>query len=376
VSYYFPPAGGVAATRVGKLAKYLGRSGWAVRALTAPTRGRVDSSLAADVSEVKVVEVRESHALPSLHGAAWTAALLPILRREARRSDVVLVSGAPFLPLLGASVACGRTPYVADLRDLWAAEPRFGRATRGGARRLVVQRAERLAEAFSLRRAASVLTVAPELAEMLARDHPRLARQVTVVPHGFDPDDFSQPLQNGAGRTQPVLLHAGTMMADERTPALIVETARRVRSAGVPLSVHLLGNFDPRLNQLVDGPIAAGWLTLEAAVDHRLAVSRARAADLLWLEPGPYDFAITGKVYEYLAANVPLIVAARPTNAAARLVAQTGGGIIAGEHPADCANAVLSALAGNTPLHHKSVLNSYSLPSIVERLDDLLERAI
>lgn len=374
VSYYFPPAAGVASTRVAKLAKYLSRRGWDVRALTAETQGVPDESLARDVQNIDTRVVEESRGLPTRHGVAWTAALLPVLRREAATSDVVLVSGAPFLPLVAAALTRRRVPYVADLRDLWAAEPRFGR-TRPGLRRRIGRQAEQFAEHFALQHAAAVVTVAPELAEILTRAHPSLAGRVEVVPHGFDPDDV--PAAVGTpGDALPVLLHTGTMIAGERTPALVVETARNVRRAGVPLTVRLLGSFDERLRDMVDGPVAEGWLTVEQPVDHAQAVAAAASAHVLWLEPGPYDFAITGKVYEYIASGRPVVVAAPPSNAAAKLVARAGGGVSAGGSAGGCAVAVRNALAGDVPTRNLEVIESLSLPHIAEQLDTLLKGVV
>jgi glycosyltransferase involved in cell wall biosynthesis len=370
VSYYFPPAGGVASMRVTKLAKYLARAGWEVRVLTATPRGSVDESLMRDVEGLTTVVIKETRGLPTVHGFSWATAIVPVLRREALDADVVLVSGAPFAPFLAAALAWRRAPYVLDMRDLWADEPRFGR---GGAslRSRVVRLFEGLAERVSLRFAAAVITVAPELAEILVQSHPRLAGQITVVPHGFDPEDV--PNSPAAGTADaPVLLHAGTMLAEERTPALLIETARRVRANGTPLSVRLLGTFDERLRSMVADPVSEGWMIVDAPVDHLEAVVAAASATVLWLEPGPHDFAVTGKIYEYVASGRPIVVAASETNAAARLIRRTGGGILAGDTADSCADAVRRALAGDIPPRDASVIESLSLPRIVERLDELL----
>jgi glycosyltransferase involved in cell wall biosynthesis len=370
VSYYFPPAGGVASTRVAKLAKYLARLGWDVHALSGPPGTPSDASLLRDVRDVATIVVAEHGRLPAVHGLGWVAAILPTLRREAAKADVLLVSGAPFLPFIGATLVRPWAPYVVDARDLWAAEPRFGR-TRGGARRRGALHFEQIAESVSLRRAAAVVTVAPELAAIFKESHPALAERIEVIPHGFDPDDLpaSPPAPD---EEAPSLLHAGTMLVDERTPELIVETARHVRAAGVPLAVRLLGSFDERLRGLVEGPSAEGWLTVEPPVDHAAAVAAAASASVLWLEPGPYDFAVTGKVYEYVASGRPVVVAAPETNAAARIVARAGGGIVAGTDPQACAKAVQAALAGDVPSRDATVIAALSLPHIVERLDEIL----
>jgi glycosyltransferase involved in cell wall biosynthesis len=370
VSYYFPPAAGVASTRVAKLAKYLARLGWQVRAMTAPPPETTDASLVRDTGDVEVIAIEGLRPLPTLHGIAWTTALLPRLWREAEAADVILVSGAPFLPFLAAALVGRRAPYVLDARDLWADEPRFGRDTRVAKRR-AVQRLERIAEATSMKRAAAVVTVAPELADLFAGAHPNLGAQIEVIPHGFDPDDFA--LGHPAVVDTPTLLHAGTMMAGERTPELIIESARLVRSAGIPLHVQLLGRFDERLQDMAEAPRAEGWLSVEPPVDHAAAVAAIENASALWLEPGPYDFAVTGKVYEYLASGRPIVVAADIANAAARVVTRAGGGIVAGDGAASCASAVQAALLGDVPARNAAVMDGFSMPRIAERLDAILQ---
>lgn len=346
ISFHFPPAQGVAPQRVGALVRELRALGW-------------------DVDVVSRAAAAPRRVVPAIQGLDWAAAIRGEARRRARRADVALLSGGPFAPfLLGPSLGI---PYVLDFRDPWSWEPRFDRFRPGSRRRLALV-LERAAERRAIHRAAAVVTVAPEIAAEYERLYPELRGKVHVVRHGFDPGDFAAPSPLTAGGAS-VLLHAGTMLAGDRTPELIVEAARRVRAGGRELRVVLLGAFSPELRSFVRDD----WVEVRERASHADAIAAMRAADVLWLQPGDHSFLITGKIYEYLASRRPIVAAVRDDVSAAALLREVGGGVVVAPEPDAAAHGVVAALAGDVPRVDDSALERLAQPAIVKELSSLLE---
>lgn len=346
VSFHYPPAEGIAPQRVGALVRELGALGW-------------------EVDVVSRHDIGPRRGVPTTQGLDWAVAARPTVRERARQADVVLISGGPFAPfLLGPGLG---SPYVLDFRDPWSWEPRFDRF-RMSARRRVGLALEHAAERRAVAHAAAVITVAPEIADEYERLYPVLRGRVQVIRHGYDPRDFSG--HPPPPSTPPTLLHAGTMLAGDRTPELIVETARRVRDGGRNLRVVLLGALSPELRAFVRD----GWVEARQPVPHAHAIAAMRAADVLWLQPGDHSFLVTGKVYEYLAARKPIVAAVREDVSAAVLLRESGGGIVVVPEPEAAARAVEAALAGSVPPVDGAALAGLAQPAIAKRLADLLER--
>lgn len=346
VSFHFPPEEGIAPQRVGALARELRALGWGV-----------------DV--VSRHDVAPRRRVASIQGLDWALAARATVRARARHADVVLISGGPFAPfLLGPGLG---VPYVLDFRDPWSWEPRFDRF-RASARRRLGLLLERAAERRAVAHAAAATTVAPEIADEYERLYPELRSRVHVIRHGYDPRDFASPAPPAAA--PPTLLHAGTMLAGDRTPELIVEAARRVRAGGRDLRVVLVGAFSPELKRFVRD----GWVDLRDRVPHADAIAAMRAADVLWLQPGDHRFLITGKVYEYLAARKPIVAAVREDVSAAALLRETGGGVVVTPEPDAAARGIEAALAGAVPPAKEAALAALAQPAIAAQLAELLER--
>jgi glycosyltransferase involved in cell wall biosynthesis len=365
ISYHFPPEPGVAAVRLRNLVRHLPALGWQVRVLAGPL-GPVRDDTLAPGSEVEVVRIDPRRHAPQLQRADWALAALAPARRAASDADVALVSGGPFAPFVLAPLL--RRPYVLDFRDPWSWEPRFGRLDRRLRRRVAVRLEQRL-EAFALARAAAVLTVAPQIAGRYGSLGPP-AGAVETLEHGWEPADFEGPPPATEERQ---LVYAGSFLAGERTPDLLLATARRVRERGVPLRVRVLGRIAGELRATAAAAAAEGWLVLDGPVPHAEAIAAMRSAAALWLQPGTLPFLVTGKVYEYLATGRPIVAVAPADGAVAALLERTGGALVVEE--ADAAEAVVAALDGAVPARNEAVVRDLAAPRLAERLSRILERA-
>jgi glycosyltransferase involved in cell wall biosynthesis len=270
----------------------------------------------------------------------WSTFALPIAIRLVRREkiDVVLTtSPPPSLHLLGAAVK--RTTgaaWVADLRDPLTSHPhrrgyesqlaRLKEASVGGVGRLVASQADAIVaaseaiaeEARALEPKGKVVTIAngcdfDDFAGLEHRTSNRLRITHTGHFHGKrDPKPFLQALAE-SGLDDVVVRFAGDFRAADREYA---------ESLGLGEKVELLGDVSRRRS---------------------LELQRDSEALLLLIPEsgGRGRGVLTGKIYEYLAAERPILAVVPPDGAAARLVRDTGSGTVV---PPDDVEAMREAL--------------------------------
>ena len=270
----------------------------------------------------------------------WSTFALPIAIRLVRREkiDVVLTtSPPPSLHLLGAAVK--RTTgaaWVADLRDPLTSHPhrrgyesqlaRLKEASVGGVGRLVASQADAIVaaseaiaeEARALAPKGKVVTIAngcdfDDFAGLEHRTSNRLRITHTGHFHGKrDPKPFLQALAE-SGLDDVVVRFAGDFRAADREYA---------ESLGLGERVELLGDVSRRRS---------------------LELQRDSEALLLLIPEsgGRGRGVLTGKIYEYLAAERPILAVVPPDGAAARLVRDTGSGTVV---PPDDVEAMREAL--------------------------------
>jgi glycosyltransferase involved in cell wall biosynthesis len=367
VSFYFPPAGGGGVQRVLKLCRHLPELGIEVDVLAPddPKWSAVDPGLAADIPAGTTVHRARyrgpAHAqtpaarLAAAHGARALGVRAALLGRSVllpdpeiawfpdavragtravreRGIDVVVSTSPPNALHVVAAAIARRTgvPFVADFRDSWLANPHRRYERRSvRAKRAVEARIARAA----LRRVAAVSAVTEAIAEEAAALAPP-GTPVRVVANGCDFDEFEGLVYARGERMR--IVHAGSFFG-QRTPRPFLsaftallhdrpELRERVQAA-------FLGDLRPPDREWALGLGLGPALAIEGFRPHAEALAAMRAADaLLLLVPragGRGLAVVSGKVYEYLAAERPIIALVPPEGDAAALLRETGSAWIA-----------------------------------------------
>lgn len=408
VTLHFPPAGGGGVQRPLKFASHLPAFGIETHVLAPDEPGVThrDGELAlptqAWVHRVRYVGPRGDKPLERLRGkeglarlgthaalfgrrllvpdenVPWSTVALPTAVRIARREgiDVVLTTSPPgSLHLVGAAVqAATGARWVADLRDSLTAHPhrrgqesrlvRVKEATAGGVARLVARRADAIAAA------------AEAIADEARALHPR--GPVLTIANGCDFDDFA-----GLERRPSELFritHAGSFVG-KRDPKPFL---RALAESGLDDAVvRFVGELRPEDRAYAESLGLDGRVELVGYVSRRRSLELQRDSDVLLLlipdAGGRGKGVLSGKVFEYLAAERPILAAVPPDGAAAQLVRDTGAGVVAGS---DDVSALRDALLGLHERWRRGELEDTPLPSVwrdrlsrgrrVEELADLL----
>jgi len=331
IAYFFPPLGGAGVQRTLKFVKYLPEFGWTPTVVSTSSRvyGARDTTLLDEVPHG--VRVMRAPGLPVARwlaillgklglrrlrlwaswpdgGLGWAPAAFLAARRELRRErpDVIFSSSAPYGGHLVALALHRLTgiPWVADFRDEWASNPHLAEQPRQLA--AASTRAER-----AITRAADRLVVAADYFEL--EGAPRFDPRRTTIPNGVDPADVVAG--DGAPSADIFRLSFIGTLYGTIDAAPVLEALRRLIADGTVdparFELRVVGNvWIPDFAAPDDVPLVqTGYVSHERAV-----AEMARSTALLLYVPQA-SRAPSGKIFEYLAAERPILC----TSVAARL---------------------------------------------------------
>ena len=357
VTLYFPPAGGGGVQRPLKFASHLPALGiethvlapddpkwvhedadlplptqaWVHRARYVGPRGRRIADEQHGRTGMELALLRASsigrRLLVPDENVTWNATAIPKAISIARQEgiDVVLTTSPPgSVHLIGAAVkrATG-AKWVADLRDSLALHAH--RSSDGvGAR--AKQKARAGIAHLVARQADAIVTAAQAITEETRGLSPR--GRVVTIPNGCDFDDFAGLTYARGDRFR--LTHAGSFFG-KRDPKPFLQA---LAASGLEdVTVRFLGDFRPADREFMEGLGLADRVELIEHVPRRESLRLQRDSDALLLlipEAGGRGRGIlSGKVFEYLAAERPVLAVVPPDGAAAQLVRDTDAGVVA-----------------------------------------------
>jgi glycosyltransferase involved in cell wall biosynthesis len=392
VTLYFPPAGGGGVQRSLKLAAHLPAYGIETHVLAPddPKWVHRDDELApptqAWVHRAHYVGPAGKRPADELHGTegfdrlaaqarlfgrrllvpdenvSWNLTAIPAAIRIVKQEgiDAVVTTSPPnSIHLVGAAVKRWTgVPWVADLRDSIAAHPhrrteslavRAKETTAAGVARLVA-------------RSADVIVAA---ADAIAAETRGLepSAPVTTISNGCDFDDFAG-LEYRRGE-RFTITHAGSFFG-KRNPRPFLQA---LAAANLDVVARFVGDFRPADREWAETLGLDDRLDIRPYIPHREALELQRSSDaLLLLIPdadGRGRGVLSGKVFEYLAAERPILAVVPPDGAAAELIREAGAGVVAAPEDVD---GIRAALTGLHQRWRAGSLNGAPLP------DDLRDR--
>ena len=372
ITYYWPPSGGAGVQRCLKFVKHLGSFGVVPTVITVdaaqatyPVR---DESLLAEVpADVRVIRTATSEPFESykkLTGRAvpyggfanegkpglmqkalrfvrsnlfipdprrgWNRHALAAVEQllaAGEKFDAVLTSSPPHsTQLIGLALQRRHgLRWLADLRDPWTDIYYYKDLHHTPLAAWIDARYERQV----LTQADAVLVTSPETKRLFLAKLPALpAAKFHVLPNGYDESDFQLPSQPPTDCLR--ITHTGTITELYHVSRLLEAVAAcAARHPDVPLRLRFVGQVSAELRGQVERTGLLPTTELLPFVPHSESVAHLlNASALLMAIPDvPRNFGILpGKVFEYLAANKPILCVGPAGSDADNLLQECGAG--------------------------------------------------
>ena len=381
IAYYFPPMGLSGVQRTLKFVKYLPAFGWEPTVLTVEHRNYFasDESLLRELDNLPVNIIRTKSIDPfhfrkksakaglpsgrshSLLSKLSQAVFIPDnkigwKRHAVKRAketlsetkfDLIFATAPPYTAfLIGAELkAALNAPLVFDYRDAWLENPLHLYPT--PMHRLKHRSLERKA----LRSADHVVTINRVIKESILRNYPSLSHSdVSIIPQGFDAEDFRHSGEGSPGRKLRIL-HSGTFYYN-RTPRYFFQALKslieEIPEAASRIEAVFLGTWRDSDNKLIEQYGLGEVVRVRGYLPHTECVAEIAASDVLWLIIGSGEGAemmSTGKLYEYIGAEKP-ILACIPEGTAKRTLKKHGAAYFAEPESVEAIHLALKKIYG------------------------------
>jgi len=389
---YFPPAGGGGVARPLKLATHLPELGIETHVL-APDDPKwlhrddeLDVPPDAKVHRARYVGPRGRLPAEELHGlsgaeralrqaalfsrrlllpdefVSWALTAIPAARRivNDEKIDVIVTTSPPAsVNLIGAAVkqATG-VPWAADLRDSIAANP-DRRVDRLAVR--VKERGQELVARSVAKRADAIVAVSDAIADEMRELG---AERVATIPNGCDFDDFDGLEYRPGERFR--ITHTGSFFGHRDPKPFLTALAE----ADGDVVVRFVGGLRPADREFAEGLGLGDRLEEIPHVPRRSALELQRDSEALLLllpEAGGRGRTVpSGKIFEYLAAERPILAAVPTDGVAADLVRRADAGVVVAP---DDVPALRAAITGLHARWRKGALDGAALsPELRESL--------
>jgi len=350
VACAFPPTGGSGVQRSAQFAKYLPRCGWLPTVWTVDGLEGMpqDPTLLSDLPEEVTVHARQDGGrfrgvrswlrrvsngdgiapnlgqaigwrlearlaragMPDRYSSWARASLRPLCRliRDQRIDAIYSTFSPPSNHLLGLLLRKKTNlPWVADFRDLWTDDYRYCESSPKR------QAAHHRLEQQILETADAVVGVSHRQTAILAGHVPKRRHRFLTITNGFDPSDFPPTdISPSNGRKRFVLAHVGRFDHWRANDDWFAGLRRFVTQLGLDREqfvLRLVGHVSSVTREKIRATGVESAFT--GYVSHGEAMREMRSADALLLNvPQGRNAAsvIPAKLFEYLAAQRPILV--------------------------------------------------------------------
>jgi glycosyltransferase involved in cell wall biosynthesis len=261
------------------------------------------------------------------NGGIYSACLRLIETHEIRN---VIVSSPPHsIQLVGYRLKRrlgSRINLIVDYRDSWNCRSLFRRSP------FPAQAVNLYLEALVLRSADCLSYVSPPMLEKLRRRFHTLPANTVLVMNGFDASALQwhpQPGQTPRAAAEELTVgYFGTFDSAPRSyadPRLMLSAIEKAR---LPIRIVVYGTYQSIPHALKSNQV----LEIRAPVPHSKTTEFMAQMDVLLFLHSDYDDSdevVSGKLFDYIAARRPILVAGSPSMEAAKIVRENGLGYVA-----------------------------------------------
>ncbi|MCD4795733.1 MAG: glycosyltransferase family 4 protein, partial [Candidatus Cloacimonetes bacterium] len=365
IVYYWPPGGGAGVQRWLKFVKYLPQFGWMPAVVTTKDGDypAIDESLLDEIPDkIKVIrtktpsfgqffrtfagknedvpygslEIKKSDnflkkllilfrinfIVPDAR-KLWNKYALKAAGKEllSNKYEAVITSGPPHSThLIGLKLKKKfNINWIADFRDPWTKIDYLDRIKR----LFITKFLDRKLEKSVVRGCDGIITISRKIAEDL-----NAGDKTDVVPNGFDPADFKDMKKNNS-KDHFNIDYFGNITI-ERDPSSILKAVYMLRGKGITnIRMNFRGNVSSEVRSKINELDKNSIVNIQSYIPHNEMLKEMVNSSLLLLVINNVldnRGILTGKIYEYLTAKVPVLGLGPKNGEAANILQETETG--------------------------------------------------
>ena len=425
ITYYWPPSGGAGVQRSIKFVNYLKKYGWNVQVLTvdpnAATYPVIDESLQNEVSQqvkVKRTSSREPLRVLSVLGGKkavpyggftnsnkekWYQKLLRFVRgnffvpdarigwvdfafrasakiiRENNISKIVISSPPHSSQLIGLKLKkeFPHLIWLADLRDPWTDIYYY----KDLMHLPFIKKKDLHLERQVLENCDAALVVSTPIADLLRVKSDKIdPNKFTVIPNGFDRQDFPEDISPPKDVFR--ITYVGTMADSYKPEVFLIALSQLIKSnPEINIQLRLVGSVAAGLRATIDQHSLSGRVEMIGHVSHHKAVNYMCDSSLLLLlipATANSEGILTGKIFEYLGAGVPILGIGPVAGSAAAVLQECNAGkMFERDNPkvvSEFLEKQLLQWKNNPDLRHHADVSKYERSAQALQLSAILEK--
>ena len=386
IAYHFPPCDEIGGSlRSEKFVKYLPRIGWQPHVLSLSQKDPTVEEKYPFVERLPSFTPWNRPYRMTPYG--WIPSLYIYGRRLLRRIsyDLIYVSCPPFPHAIVAPwlKRFARIPLVIDFRDAWSVGPYM---EGNSLNRLIYRHLFPTMEKKVLTEVDGLILNTPSSLEAYLKKYPDLAGRVTMIPNGYDEDDFVdyRPIKSTQRMT---LLYSGNFGIAGRHPGPLLEAIRQLVGESRLVQLDIIGHHGPELTNLVGDLGLKDHVRFFGQIPHEEALYAMAGSDILVLYQERSQARVTpiaGKTYEYLRAG-KAILAIAPSGDNLDIVRENAARYetVSSHDPSDIAQAIRKlhsdwergSLIFNMP-PSKVYIEQYNRQALTDRLASYFENLV
>lgn len=242
------------------------------------------------------------------------------------KPDIIVASALPFSSNWIAAYLSKKmsVPWVSELRD-------FGGVDQEPLDSFTALRRPLDAWAFNknLSGAAGLITVSKPMAAWLSERFPQTPN--CCVYNGFDRDDFPKDIEVPYNDGHIHITHTGSLYSGLRDPRPLFQALTLLGEQRRKIHVHFFGRYTQFAANVAAEENVSSSVHIHSSIPYTQSLKTQMSSDfllLLMINKPAHDGGYTGKIFEYLAAQRPILALGRHQNAACSLIQKRNAGFV------------------------------------------------
>jgi len=370
VATYFPPAGGVGSFRVTKFVKYLKRNNYIPIVVTVDNKYCVnyDESFLKDVDDVKIyrVDFEGKNKIAKNFAKQLNYELPEIILKE--KPDLLFLTGGPFqiLPLGRKMYNKYKIPYIIDLRDPWSLQRNTGTNAMSKLKCRLVRIRESFYEKYTLKKAKCICVVNDVMKEQYKKKYPKL--KFEVITNGYDEEDFTAIKTHKY--TDFTIIYSGKfgVSAGFRDPSLFFKALSKISDVKF---IHI-GNKEEKVIELSKKYNCYDKCDFLGFKPYNEVLSHLKGASLLLLISGKEKSEQTGKIFDYMGCQKPILAMTNKDNEIYK-ICESLDNVYVVDNDEDEVIKIINNLKNKKGLSKNTTNKKYSREELCKQLIKLIE---